>query len=192
MSKTKKPPGLLWPVYEFRPLPGFFRGAFRRYADGAWIEDDGEYDLAFIGMANSEAGWTYSCCLYFDPPYQKNIVCSWRGGPGNVGQVLHPDQNPWHYALRRNAKRWGGDWGRDAHPNRRAGSIGMSKMSSENGCSSGRHVEMRAGDPHIAAGLLRERDSKLVFTWPKSMTCMYCGEAPTLSSPKPAPGEDAG
>ncbi len=49
------------PIYEFRPLPDFFNGAFMRYNGGQWIEDDGEYDLAFGGRAGQHG---YPAVLY--------------------------------------------------------------------------------------------------------------------------------
>lgn len=187
--KTKRQP---WPIYEFRPLPDFFAGEFRRYNGGAWTVDDGEHDVAFIGMARSDQGWNYSCCLYVDLPHYRNIVCSWRGD-GRTIQPLHPKANPWHYALRAKSKTWGDAWGRDLHLNRSAGSEGMSKMASENGCANGRHVEFHADDKHIAAGLLRERETGKPFAWPRNMKCMYCGETPPiLVASRPAAGEAEG
>lgn len=170
--RRKKP---LWPVYEFRPTPGFFRGEFRRYDDGRWTPDDGAYDLAFIGKAESGQHWTYPCCLYFETPYQRNIVCSWRGDYRDEALSQHPRRNPWHYALRGQTREWGGAWdGRDRHPNELAGRAGMSKMSSEQGCCNGRSIEFHIDDPHIAAGLLREKETGQVFQWPQGMVCMYC------------------
>lgn len=162
---------ILWPVYEFRPLSTSFRPSVgvRRYAEGGWLPDDGEYDLAFIADG---------VCLMFEPPYQRNIICSWLKTHWSGSVKDHPRGNPWHYALRHGTTEWGGDWGRDHHPNRLAGCAGMNKMCSERGASSGQHVEMRADDPIIAAGLLRERDTKKVFSWPDNLTCCYCGASP--------------
>lgn len=167
---------MVWPVYEFRPLPDSFQdygwGGVRRYADGAWLDDDGEHDLAFIGGG---------VCLYFAPPYQRNIVCSWLTTHWTGGVTGHPrGGNPWHYALRDGESDWGGEWGRDSHPNERAGRAGMDKVCSERRAASGRHVEFNANDPIIAAGLLRERDTKKVFEWPRNLACMYCGAAPPV------------
>lgn len=159
---------MLIPTYEFRPLPDSFRPGYgiRRYADGQWVDDDGEYDIAFIADG---------VCLYFQPGYQRNIICSWLTTHWSGGVADHPRANPWHYALRAGETEWGGPWGRDSHPNERAGSAGMAKLCSECGCASGHHVEFHADDPIIAAGLLRERDTKKVFDWPRGMICMYCG-----------------
>jgi hypothetical protein len=167
---------LLWPVYEFRPLPGFFVGPVRRYADGAWIEDDGEHDLAFINESGAPV------CLYVCLPYRKNIICSWTTGHWSAFDPAHPNGNAWHYALRDGEKDWGDGWGRDSHPNERAGRAGMDKLVGERRCANGRHVEFHANDKHIAAGLMRERDTGNVFRFADDLTCMYCGKSPSLIS----------
>lgn len=165
---------MIWPVYEFRPLPGFFKMPPRRYAEGKWIEDDGEYDICFIGTWGRE-NWS----LYFEPPNHKNIICSWLTGHWTSSVQEHPRANPWHYALRDGQTEWGDTWGRDKHPNVRAGDAGMNKVCAEFRSASGRHIEMKPSDKHIAAGLLRNRETKEVFRFPDRLTCMYCGvEAP--------------
>lgn len=160
---------MIFPVYEFRPRPGIFSQPPLRYAEGQWIADDGEYDICFIG---SNSGDNYS--LYFKPSYQKNIVCSWLTGHWTSNVKEHPHGNPWHYALREGETVWGGDWGSRNDPNCRAGDAGMSKISSAYGCANGRHVEMHADDKHIAAGLVRDRETKTTFHFPLDLRCMYC------------------
>lgn len=162
---------VLWPVYEFRPLPQHTGCTVLRYADGQWIPDDGEYDIAFVSYGGC-APWG----LYVRLPYQKNILWSgltqhWRGQDHN-----HPRGNPWHYMLRDGETEWGGDWSRDRHPNSRAGDKAQSHCCSLNGCANGRGPEFRIGDPYIAAGLLRERDTKRVVTFPDKLDCMFCGD----------------
>lgn len=162
----------MWPVYEFRPLPSWtadypMRGNdVHRFAEGKWIADDGEYDLAFVCR---------NICLYFDPPYQRNITLSWLTTHWAGHQPRHPRGNAWHYELREGQTEWGGNWGRDRHPNSRAGDSGMAWACSQWRSANGRHVEMRLDDPHIAAGLLRERDTKKIVTLPDKPLCMYCG-----------------
>lgn len=158
----------LVPVYEFRPLPGEFRSGaeVRRFADGQWLADDGEHDLAFIADG---------LCLMVEPSYQRNITWSWLTTRWTGFQAKHPNGNPWHYALREGETKWGGDWGRDNHPNAKAGRAGMSKMCSERGAASGVHVEFHLNDRHIKAGLVRERDTKKLLTFPDKPLCMYCG-----------------
>lgn len=162
---------MLWPVYEFRPLPDSFRRGYdiRRYAEGAWVKDDGEYDLAFVADGQ---------CFYFEVPYRPNILCSWLTTHWSGSVRGHPRGNPWHYALRKGESGWGDlSKGRDAHPNELAGRSGMTKICSERGGAGGFSVKFDASDPIIAAGLLRERDTKNVFGWPDNLTCMYCGTA---------------
>lgn len=160
---------VIWPVFEFRPIPGQLQGEVRRYADGKWLDDDGEYDICFINHRIS---------LYFEPPYQRNIICSWLTTHWTGAVQNHPrGGNPWHYALREGAAQWGGDWGRVRHPNYLAGRAGMNEVCRLHGCANGRHVEMRPDDKVIAAGLLRNRETKEVFRFPDGMICMYCGIA---------------
>jgi hypothetical protein len=169
---SKKP---LWPVFEMRPID--LTRSWLRYADGQWIDDDGEHDTTFITADNNGAPF----CIYVSLPYQKNIV--WSGCVGHwssIGPAKHPDRNPWHYMLRRNAKDWGGDWARDQHENIRAGDAGMNKLCGMRSCANGRHAEWRIGNEFIAAGVVREREPKEVVTFPKRFNCMYCGHVPKL------------
>ena len=169
-------------TYELRPLEGFFRGEVRRYADGEWLSDDGEWDMAFIGMANAKEdgtgnAFTYPCCLMYDPPYYKNIIWSWLTTHWTGVITEHPRGNPWHYSLRPGTAERGASAGRDRHPNYTAGRKGMSKMSTEHNCANGRHAEFRAGNDIIGAGLLRRASDKAVVVVPDGRECMYCGQA---------------
>jgi len=162
-------------VYEFRPLPDYFSNGFRRYANGLWIPDDGEYDLAFIG--NAQEG--YPLCLYVESRCRENITCSWANGQCKGAIPYSYLGSNWHYALRANTTDWGeiatGYWD---HPNKLASDSGMRVKSSESGCCNGRSIRFQFNDNHIAAGLLRERDTKQVFEW-NDVKCYYCGEEPT-------------
>lgn len=160
---------MLHPVYEFRPLPSVLRPGFEtyRFADGQWIEDDGEYDLAFVN---------HNVCWMVDLPYQRNIVWSWIDGHWTGNEPRHPRMNPWHYMLRDGETEWGGPWDRDQHPNVAAGRSGMSWACAKYRCANGRSVKFHLGDKHIAAGLVRERDGKCVLTFPPKLRCMYCGD----------------
>lgn len=159
-------------IYEFRPTPSYFNGGFRRFADGRWIEDDGEYDLAFIGNSGAPI------CLYFQPNYRANIICSWLSTHWSAKVARHPNGNAWHYATRDGTPDWGATADHEYFngANRLAGDSGMSKLCGEFSCANGRHVEFKANDKHIAAGLLREKESKLVFRWPHDLKCCYCGD----------------
>lgn len=161
-----------WPTLEFRPLPDDFSGAFRRFAQGKWILDDGEYDLAFIGTSSCGA----PICLYVALPYQRNIVLSWLTTHWASKVKEHSlNGNAWHYALRPRETEWGGDWGRANSENSRAGDAGMNKLSGEVGCCSGQHVEMNPGDLHFLQGLVREQRSKRVFLFEPTLACYECG-----------------
>lgn len=160
------------PVYEFRPLPDYFRGPFRRYANGAWIEDDGEYDVAFVSD-----GLGAPICLYVEHAYQKNIISSWVDEHWSAIEPRHPRGNAWHYALADGETEWGGEYGRGNHENERAGRKGMDYLCSKYRCANGRTVSIaNALDPHVAAGLVRDRETKETFSPPLGR-CMYCGDS---------------
>lgn len=167
-------------VYELRPPEAFFEGLVRRYADGLWIPDDGEWDMAFIGQAaareaDTGSRFAYPCCLYYSPPYHENCVWSWLTGHWTGFVAGHPRGNPWHYSLREGAMDWGKPSGRDGHPNYKAGREGMSKVSSEQGCANGSHAEFHRVNPIILAGLFRRTADKAIVTVPERPICMYCG-----------------
>jgi hypothetical protein len=161
------------PTYEFRPLPTWtenwpMRGdQVYRYAEGKWIPDDGEYDLAFV---------CNQICLMVELPYQRGIAWKWLTTHWTGHQSKHPRGNPWHYALREGETEWGGNWGRDRHPNERAGRAGMDWACARHRAASGHHVQFDLSDPHIAAGLLRERETKKIVMFPDKPDCMYCGQ----------------
>lgn len=160
---------MLHPVYEFRPLPSVLRPGFEtyRFADGKWIPDDGEYDLAFV---------THNVCWMVELPYQRNIIWQWLNGHWTDNERRHPKSNPWHYMLRDGETTWGGPWDRDSHPNTIAGRSGMNFACAAHRCANGRHVEFKLSDKHIAAGLVRERVTGLILTFPEHPHCMYCDD----------------
>lgn len=157
----------LFPVYEFRPHPDW-RGPFFRYADGAWLPDDGEHDLAFAAPD--------SCMAYsVDLPYYENILWGWYVVHWSDHVREHPRGNAWHYALRDGATTWGDHWGRNGHPNTIACRAAMDYVASRRSCANGRGPEFHLYDPVISLGLLRVRDTKEVVVPPKEPVCMYCG-----------------
>lgn len=164
----------IWPVYEFRPHPAHTGSTVLRYAEGAWQPDDGEFDIAFVSYGGGAAPFGLSVDLH----YQRNIVWSGLVGSWRSSDRDHPRGNPWHYMLRDGEAEWGGPWAeRNAHPNERAGREAMSKCCSLNRCANGRGPRFEIGDPYIAAGLLRERETKRLVTFPEKPVCMYCGDA---------------
>jgi len=163
---------MLHPVYEFRPLPDAFPQNCRgddvfRFADGQWLPDDGEYDIAFVSK---------NFCLMVELPYQRNIIWSWTTGHWSAFEARHPRGNAWHYMLRDGETEWGGQWGRDLHPNRKAGDKGMSRQCGLYHSSNGLHVNFELDDRHIAAGLVRDKETKQVVIFPAVPRCMYCGD----------------
>lgn len=166
-----------WPVYELRPLPNSPR-VWVRYADGQWLPDDGEYDIAWASMIY---GPPYA--LYVDLPYQRNIVWSWYDTSWGATEPRHPRGNAWHYMLREGTKTWGGDWKREQHPNVIAGRTAMDWVASQKSCANGIGARFSDRDDYIKAGLVRERESKRVVAPPSPRVCMYCGpiESPEAS-----------
>lgn len=164
---------MLWPVYEFRPLPRHIGETLLRFADGQWIADDGEYDIAFVSYGLGPAFG-----LGIDLPYQKNIIWSGLTGHWTARDHDHPRNNPWHYMLRDGETEWGGAWHeRDVHPNMLARRKAMDHCCAINRCANGRGPRFEIGDPYIAAGLVRVRDTREVVTFPERPQCMYCGDA---------------
>lgn len=156
------------PVYEFLLLPDMIRGDVLRYADGAWIPNDGEYDIAFIGV-------TDPICVYVEHGYQRNINFGWFTRHWSAYEPRHPRGNAWHYSLNEGATEWGGDWGRKRHENYLVSRKGMAKVCSAMGCANGRGISLTNKDPHVEAGLVRDRETKAVFKYPSTPVCMYCG-----------------
>lgn len=160
----------IFPVYECRPLSDEFTGPVRRYANGKWLPDDGEFDLAFIGLDRGAP-----ICVMVDLPHQKNIRWSWLTTHWTGGVKCHPRQNPWHYMLLDGETEWGGSWGVYEHENYKVGRLGMDKLCSEHRCANGVGIKFNLDSKHINAGLLRTRDAKEPVRFPDIPICMYCG-----------------
>ena len=174
-ERRSEPGSALFPVYEMRPLPE--DGKVLRFNSGQWTEDDGEWDLAFISAGHFGPPLAYGVSLkYYTNLLWSGLTTHWSG---NIG--THPNGNAWHYMLKPGCKKWGESWLRDKHENTSAYEAGMSRQSALHGCANGRGVEFKIGDPYIAAGLLRLRDTKEVVTFPERFRCMYCGDVEALS-----------
>ena len=169
MTRDSIREGLLWPEYEFRPLPST-KGEVLRYAQGEWLPDDGEWDVAFV-----VSGFGGPLGLGVRMPYQRNII--WKGltSHWSANNLKHPRLNPWHHMFREGTSEWGGDWGGSRHPNSLAMDAAMNKCCSMHRCANGRGPEFVIGDPWIAAGLLREVETKTVVQFPEILDCAYCG-----------------
>jgi len=162
---------LVYPVYEFRPEK-IDRHAVNlmRYNNGDWIDDDGEYDIAFISKTQPFAFYVYL-------PYYDNLLWSWCKN-GNLGADVHehPNSNAWHYMTKDGTTYWGKSWDRNKHPNIIAGNKAMGKVCENRGCANGRRVEFDVNDETVNAGLLRIRETKEIVTPPQIFKCIYCGE----------------
>lgn len=171
----------LFPVYEFRPLPGLEwlqHGEIHRYADGAWLPDDGEYDLAFA-VRGYGAGFWYG----FNLPHHRNIMWSWTTGHWSGFEANHPRGNAWHYMLREGATDWGKPWESNKHPNHIANESANRWAIVGQSCCNGNYVDRKVHDQHIVAGLVRDRATKEILRPPEKLVCMYCDAARAATSP---------
>lgn len=168
----ESPHDIVFPVYEFRPLDTSRK--LLRYNGGNWIKDDGEYDICFITDDNLGAPF----CYYISLPYKTNLQWSWaKNGNWSAHVQRHPDGNAWHYQSKNGSANIWESWdGRDKHPNIEVGDKGSDKLCKKYGCSNGRGPEFHIGDPYIIAGVLREKETKKVVTFPETFHCIYCGD----------------
>jgi len=159
-------------VYEFRPIG---EGPFLRYANGEWIHDDGEYDLAFVSTSRARA---YGVQM----PYYKNILwklCIGMNWSANVRK--HPKGNAWHYQLKPRCRSWGKPWDRDKSPNEIAYRSAMHKTYDIHSCANGSGPEFEVGDEYIRSGKIRVAGTKAAVAWPKIFKCMHCGDVDYLA-----------
>lgn len=164
-----------FPVYEFRPLPQNMKGQVYRYAEGKWLEDDGEYDLAFAMPLDFMA-------YYVDLPYKTNLLWSWDGGDWHRREPRHPDGNAWHYELKNGGKHFMSWNERYLHPNEIAGRSAMDFVCKKQSCANGGGPDLfHIDDPYTKARLLREKETKKVLELPKTMMCVYCGVIQIIS-----------
>lgn len=157
-----------FPIYEFRP-DKLTSNKLLRYNNGNWVEDDGEYDLAFIDFTTLNV-------YYVNLPYRKNLQWSWvKDGKWAAYVRKHPNGNAWHYMTKNGEKHIEDTWERDKHPNIIAGNLAMNKLSSIKGCANGNGVEFNILDETINVGLLRILNTKKIVKIPENFNCIYCG-----------------
>jgi len=160
-----------FPVYEFKLISPHEKRSWLRYDydTGDFVPYDDEHSILFVED---------SYCpifLWFEPPYQKNIIWSWaKHGNWGANVEHHPNGNAWHYMLREGETEWGGSWGRDNHPNDYV--TDYARATHMRGGSSGGAVDKHICDPHILRGLVRNYFTKEVLTFPDKFDCFYCGE----------------
>ena len=144
-----------------------------RYADGKWIPDDGEPDLAFV-----HGVFAYGVKM----PYSTNILWSWRDLDLSLSYLpenLHRHTRGWHYLTIGNTHwedyRWGGfGEGRDKHPNTLAHNSAMSKCCSFHGCANGRGPELTLPNVWIERGLLWVKSTMEPIKPPDNPVCFLC------------------
>lgn len=159
---------MLWPVFEFRTL--YELEECYRYNNGQWTKDDGEYDIAFIGLWKG----IYPSVVYIELPYYENILWEYCD---TKSVAAHPNGNPWHYMLRPGKRDWGRSWReRYAHPNMLAEAEGRERIASVYSVCNGMPVTVyNVMDPHVLLGMIREVGAKKVVRPPRIFNCMYCG-----------------
>lgn len=113
-----------------------------RYADGKWIPDDGEYDLAFV-----KGVFAYGISL----PQHSNLLWAWQDREATLkwfnSKALQRIAYDWHYYTVNSEKLI--DWEeRDEHPNEIAYRSAMDKCCSINSCANGRTIDLFHSDNH--------------------------------------------
>jgi hypothetical protein len=163
-------------VYVFRPLHRDFRKPFYRYADGQWIEDDGQtFDLAFYGKAGDswpttdrgDGGWPKA--LFIDLPSPTNL--EWSIPDYKLGGPYH---RPWHRQLTLFKAEVFTYSFTDLHPNRVAFRSAMDRCSKEHGCANGRGPSFLIGDQYFALRRVRDQKTGQVIHRPMQFRCANC------------------
>jgi len=154
---------LLKEIFIFRPFNGCegngitvttygykYRGQeLLRYANGQWIPDDGEYDLAF-----AHGVFAY----YVSLPNYSNIIWSWRDIELTrtfLPEYLHKYAKAHHLYTTDNLPMQ--HWDNDQHPNKIAGDSAMHKVSSIHGCANGRGAYLCSESPSEIPWLRKKR-----------------------------------
>lgn len=144
-----------------------------RYAEGKWIQDDGEPDLAFV-----HGVFAYGVSL----PYSTNILWSWRDidlSRSFLPKDLQNFTRGWHYQTVNNTHwedyYWGSfGTGRDKHPNTIAYEDAMHKCSSIHGCANGRGIDLTIDNEWIKRGLLWVQATMQPINAPVNPICFLC------------------
>ena len=159
-------------VFEFRPLSSESNGLLR-YAEGKWIEDDGEFDIAFAS-GKTYCGAPYG--IYLGMPSYNNLLWSYVYH-GQWGDTIeeHPQGNAWHY-MTSDGKKWSGYWEELIHPNVIVQDKATNKCYEIHRCANGGGPEFRINDPYIKAGLVRIKETEEIVKFPEIFKCCYCGD----------------
>jgi len=160
---------LLNEVFVFRP----FEKVDLRYAEGKWIPDDGEPDLAFIGPSY---GPPYA--FYINLPDHTNILWSWMSSEESkkwVEKELDRYVSPWHYYTIDNEPWDDYHWDkRNKHPNEIAGRAAMDKCCNIHHCANGRGITIDSENDNIRQGKLWIRRTMERVIVPKNPICFLC------------------
>lgn len=159
-------------IFEFRPLPKQAEGLLR-YAEGKWINDDGEFDIAFASGIKYR-GAPYG--IYLKMPSHKNLLWSYvYHGQWRDEIEEHPGGNAWHY-MTTDGKEWKGSWKESIHPNVIARKKAVNKCAEIHRYANGTGPEFQINDPYIRAGLVRIKGTEEIVKFPEIFDCCYCGK----------------
>lgn len=120
-----------------------------RYANGKWIPDDGEYDLAFV-----RGVFAY----YVSLPDYSNVIWTWRDidlTRSYLPEYLHKYAKAHHIYTSNNEPMH--HWDNSQHPNEVAGKSAMNKVSSNFGVANGSGAHLCSESPREVPWLKEER-----------------------------------
>lgn len=150
---------LLNETFIFRPLKN--HSGMLRYADGKWIPDDGQPDLAFIHYDQ------FPVVEYISMPYYTNLLWEWW--------ELQERKRVWHYCTTNNQDR--ADYRfeeRDKHPNEIAGRSGMNKCCDLYHCANGQSIHIDSDNEYINLEKLIIQSNGKPVTKQENPICFLC------------------
>lgn len=150
---------LLKETFIFRPLKEHH--GMLRYADGSWIPDDGQPDLAFIYRD------THPVVEYVRVPYYTNLLWQWN--------EIIDHRGKWHYCTTDN-EHWDAFYfdERKQHPNEVASDSGMSKCCDMFGCANGESISIIEDNDYIKQGRLIIKSTGEPVRKPDNPVCFLC------------------
>ena len=159
-------------TYLFRPLEG--SGPWLRYADGLWLPDDGEFDLAFVNADQPIA-------LGVSLPSYEGVEWVWRDLAATraaIGVDEDARVDAWHTQVRDPAEGAGNHVPfhghiEQSHPNVQAFRAAMDKSCEMYHCASGLGPHFVLGNPWITAGLVRTFAGETIRE-PEAPACFLC------------------
>jgi hypothetical protein len=170
-------------TFIFRPLGIKNSTNTLRYADGKWIPDDGEFDLAFV--IGTQA-------FYVEIPNFTNLLWSWSDGELTkkwLPEYLHRNFKHWHYMTVGNTH-LEDEYTRytfpddDKHPNAIAKKSAMDKCCELHNCASGNAIRIDDGqydinqytkaNEYIKRELLRIKRTGEPIKIPEKLECVLC------------------